>query len=156
MIQRIQTVFLALVAISMFIMAFTPLFTIANPEVDKSVTLNAMEMIRQNGETLEQTTTVYLMALGLISASLAIGSILQFKNRMNQIKLNFVNTIVMVTTLGITLYFLLDGREFIGSAQAGTFGIGFYSLMAAFIFNMIANRFIRKDEQLVRSSERFR
>jgi len=156
MIQRIQTVFLALVAVCMFTLVFTPFFTMSDPDTDKSVTLSALKLVLQTGEDSESTNTIYLAILGLVSSAVAVGSIFQYKNRLNQIKLNFLNTLLLVTILGFTLYFLLDARDFVGNAQFGSFGIGFYCLMAAFFFNMLANRFIRKDEKLVKSADRFR
>ncbi|WP_332913669.1 DUF4293 family protein [Algoriphagus boritolerans] len=44
----------------------------------------------------------------------------------------------------------------IAAEVAGSYQLGFWAILAAMVCNMLANRFIRKDEALVRSVDRIR
>jgi divalent metal cation (Fe/Co/Zn/Cd) transporter len=55
---------------------------------------------------------------------------------------------VFLTTNGI--------NTAINAQEAGTYQIGFWTILVAMVANMLANRFIRKDEALVRSVDRIR
>jgi len=55
---------------------------------------------------------------------------------------------IFLTTNGI--------NSAINASEAGTYQIGFWAILVAMVSNMLANRFIRKDEALVRSVDRIR
>jgi hypothetical protein len=51
---------------------------------------------------------------------------------------------------------VLFSNQFIKTYQDGKYGLGLWLPGVAVIFNLIANRLIRRDERLVRDSERLR
>jgi hypothetical protein len=58
-----------------------------------------------------------------------------------------------VATIGCALYF---SNQMIKTFQGGEYGLGIWLPGVAVLCNLLSNRFIRKDEKLVRDSERLR
>lgn len=164
MIQRIQTLFLLGVAV---LMGMTNAYYIwgENSEDQNTVaTLTTMKMqVIDTAGTLRDTSddtiiredgTWYIGALSILAALVAIYSILQFKNRLNQMKLGALNALFMAATLGLSYYKIYQYEGLIEGQ--GQISLGFYLPAGAMLLNIIANRFIRKDEKLVKSVDRIR
>lgn len=162
MIQRIQSVFLFLVAVVMVTILFLPLWNKLDPEVQEVVTLNAFEMVYssydESGNLTAMATeqTFWISALAILAAAIALLSIFQYKNRLRQMQLNTLNSLVMAGVLGMSYYYSTIGDKMLNPEIPGNFQIGFYIIAAALLFNSLGNRFIRKDEKLVRSADRIR
>ena len=103
---------------------------------------------------IREDATWYLGALSIVAALIAIFSILQFKNRLNQMKLGALNALVMAAMLGLSYYKIYQYEGLIEGQ--GAISLGFYLPAGAMFMNIIANRFIRKDEKLVKSVDRIR
>jgi glucan phosphoethanolaminetransferase (alkaline phosphatase superfamily) len=135
------------------------------PDQNRVVSFSAfsMEVIDTNGTLNDKTddtvvdsqSTWYIGALAILSALTALFSVFQFKNRLTQMKLGALNALFMVAVLGIS-YFHITQFEKLFPEAAGGPQLGFYLPVAAMLLNMIANRFIRKDEKLVKSVDRIR
>ena len=80
----------------------------------------------------------------------------QYNNRINQIKIGAINSIIMSVTIAIILYELFYKEVMIKNTFDVNILISFYLIFTALIFNSIANRFIKKDEILVNESNRIR
>lgn len=158
MIQRIQTVFLGLVAIAMFTMIFMPVWVKQQEDPEKTIVLDTMGMVySEGGEVKEQKNTMYIGGIALVAAMLAIGSIFSYKNRTKQIQLNLINALLLFVLAGINSYWVFyEGRNMFAPENAGHFGFGFYLPLVALVMNSLANRFIMKDEKLVKSVDRLR
>ncbi|MEN7546382.1 DUF4293 domain-containing protein [Rapidithrix thailandica] len=158
MLQRVQSIFLALVAIAMFSVVFTSIWEKTSSEGTETVVLTALQMVHSKGEEAVNTVnTFYIAALAFLSAAVAIGSIFSYKSRLTQLKLNLLNVLLMAATIGCMVYFLFEGTKYFEvKTNQGAFDIGFYLPAVGLFFNLLANRFIRKDEKLVRSSDRLR
>jgi hypothetical protein len=159
MIQRVQTIFLFLVALFMVLMLFFPLWSQVNPTQTEQMMLTAWNLTVFEIDTqmvANQTSTAYIGVLGIIAALLALYSLSQFKDRKRQMMLNMINSLVMVVTLGITVFLSINANEEIGGKDTGAYMAGFYLIVFAMVMNILANRFIRKDELLVRSVDRIR
>jgi len=64
---------------------------------------------------------------------------------------------LMAGVLGISLYIATSyGNEMLRPEMEGTYKLGFFLPAFALIFNVLSNRFIRRDEKLVRSVDRIR
>lgn len=164
MIQRIQTLFLLGVAI---LMGMTNAYYIwGEQSVDQEtvVTLTSMKLKvidtagtisdLSDDTLIREDATWYIGALTIVAALIAIFSALQFKNRLNQMKLGALNALVMASTLGVSYYKIYQYEGLIEGQ--GVISFGFYLPAGAMIVNIIANRFIRKDEKLVKSVDRIR
>lgn len=148
--------------ISMIAMTFFPLWQKADVESSRLVTMNAFqirfEQQNQNGELeLLGTQNVMLISIGaFLAAGVMLFSIFKYKNRMTQVKLNALFSLVSAITIVGAVYYSLKGNALIVPEQQGAFLMGFYLPVVAMFSNFLANRFIRKDEALVRSADRIR
>lgn len=163
MIQRIQSVFLFFVAASLVTLVFFPLWNKVDVEKSEVITLTALEMTytKMDIDTGEEQViatkqTFHIAALALVAAGIALFSIFKFNNRLMQIKLGALNSLVMAIALGISVYLIFQGEKQILPGEQGNYLFGFYMFVSAMMFNALANRFIRKDENLVRSADRLR
>ncbi|GGZ34023.1 hypothetical protein GCM10007049_29180 [Echinicola pacifica] len=159
MIQRVQTIFLLLVAIAMLLVTYFPIWTQVNIDQTEMLKLtgwNLSKVYVDSGEVSELMPTFYIGILAIIAAVVAIYSLSQFKNRTKQMFLNMINSIIMVVNLGIIVYLTYSKNLDFNPTASGAFMIGFYCIIAAMVFNIVANRFIRKDELLIKSVDRIR
>ena len=155
MIQRIQSIFLGLAAISMGVFMFLPLWEVqgANGEL---LRLTAFQLSEISESVQNHTPTFYLAILGVCSIGLSIFSMLSFNNRIKQIKLNAFNSIIVSATAAVIVYWVIKTEDVIPNAIAREPKIGFFMLILVIVFNRLATTFIRKDEKLVKDSNRLR
>jgi len=136
MIQRIQTVYLFLAfAVTGILMLFVPLWT---------TTAGKQFFFMQD--------QVYTVILGL-TTMLSIISIISFKKRQNQFVLNRLNIILNLILLGLFVYRSLNLS---GEAEVSEKGIGMFMPIVAIVLLVLANKAIKKDEDLVKSVDRLR
>lgn len=160
MIQRIQTVFLFLVGVCMILFLIFPAWVLVNPETGEIFKLYSIYMVHllPGNDMPEYIFYPYSISGGLavISIILAFVEIFKYKNRLTQMKIGMINSLLMVSALVLLVvlsYF--DQLELLPEVQ-GRYLPGLFMPAAALIFNSLANRFIRKDEKLVRSVDRIR
>ena len=106
--------------------------------------------------TTASKDTYFVAGLAIVSALIAIFSIFQYTNRLRQIQLGALNAMVVMITMFLCLYYILKSESVVSPQLQGTYLIGFYFPVVALLCNLMANRFIRRDEQLVRSADRIR
>lgn len=153
--QRIQTVFLLLAIISLLAAILFPIWV--HEAIGQTHKLFAFHY-SITGQSGEMITTQYLpycitAVLAVASITLSVIEIGKYKNRMLQMKLGALNSLFLAGT--ILSAFLLSNqltKEFGG----GQLGLGLWLPGIAVICNLLANRFIRRDEKLVRDSNRLR
>ncbi|PTX22334.1 uncharacterized protein DUF4293 [Pontibacter mucosus] len=166
MIQRIQTVFLALLAIAMICVLFLPLWSKTDPTTGEEVVLTAWNMksyfLTEQGEpgevgSVPQRGTIAIGMLAIAAIVIAVYEIFQYKSRLNQMKLGLLNTLILMATLITMLYYAyFVGGDLVLPGEKGTFEAGFFMPLLALVLNSLANRFIKRDEDLVRSVDRLR
>lgn len=153
--QRIQTVFLIVVIISMIGLVFMPIW-VYQPETENSHKLFAL----QYTEKTEGVPTILYIPyaitgmLAIAAATVAFISLRKFKNRMLQLKLGVLNSLLMLGAMVAIVIFIMDMAK--THTGAGQYGPGFWMIAIGVAANFLANRFIRRDEKLVRDSERLR
>ena len=138
MIQRIQTVYLLLTfVVTGVLMFFIPLWTLN--------TGKAFYFMQDQ---------FYTILLGL-STMLTIVSIISFKKRQNQFVMNRLNIILNLILLGLFVYrsLNLSGET---SNIVSEKGIGMFLPIVAIVLLALANKAIKKDEDLVKSVDRLR
>lgn len=152
--QRIQTVFLLVVVISMIGVILMPIW-VYQPETENSHMLFALHYTEKtNGVANTMYMPFAITAMFAVAcATVAVISIRKYNNRMLQLKLGVLNSLLMVGVIGCAFYFALDLAK---TAPNGRFGAAVYMLVAGVISNFLANRFIKRDEKLVRDSDRLR
>lgn len=137
MIQRIQTVYLLLAFVITGVLPFVfPLWTLDNGKIF---------LFMQN--------QLYVVLFGL-STTLSILSILSYKKRQNQFVINRLNIILNLILLGLFLYHSLNLSG--ETPEVSEKGIGMFLPIFAIVALVLANKAIKKDEDLVKSVDRLR
>ena len=136
MIQRIQTIYLLLTfIITGVLLFFIPLWT-SNTGKD----FYFMQ---------DQVYTVLLS----LSTMLTIISIISYKKRQNQFVMGRLNIILNLILLGLFVYRSLNLS---GETTVSEKGIGMFLPIVAIVLLVLANKAIKKDEDLVKSVDRLR
>lgn len=162
MIQRIQSVFLLLAALTMISVLFLPIWGEADLASQEVINLNAFELEyvevddAGNEAILFEGDSWWIAVLAVLTAVVSLFSIFQYKNRLRQIQLGALNSLLMAGTLGMSYYYSHKGSQMLNPENPGEYFLGFYVVIGALLFNMLSNRFIRRDEKLVRSADRIR
>jgi len=157
MLQRVQSIFLFLMAVAMGVALVNPIWEKSGVNPSDMARLTALEYSQKTGVSTAITPVWYLGLLILAVVVIAIFAIMQYRKRLRQTLLCAINSMLLTGVMGVTLYMTLyKGKDFGSSSDQGTFLFGFYSIIAALVMNTLANRAIRRDERKVRESERFR
>ena len=136
MIQRIQSIYLIIAAgISAGLIFVFPLWT----------TTSEIQFFAIN--------ELLYLSLFLGSAALALISIFIFKNRKLQFVLGRLNIILNFILLGLFVYRSLNLS---GETDVSEKGIGILLPIFSIVFLVLANKAIKKDEDLVKSVDRLR
>jgi hypothetical protein len=137
MIQRIQTIYLFLAFVITGILPFVfPLWTTTDGK-----------------EFLFMQTQLYVIIFGL-STTLTLLSIISFNKRQNQFVIGRLNIVLNLILLGLFVYrsLNLSGETPAVSEK----GIGMFLPILAIVLLVLANKAIKKDEDLVKSVDRLR
>jgi len=136
MLQRIQTIYLLLAVITAAGLIFVfPLWT--------------------NSADVEIYAQDQLVTFGMFlgSAAISLVSIFMFKNRKLQFVLGRLNIILNLFLLGVFVYWSLTLP---GEMDISEKGIGMFLPIISIVFIVLANKAIKKDEDLVKSVDRLR
>jgi hypothetical protein len=148
----------------MALVAVFPIWEKSNPQTGIKYTLNAFywqeyQQSESDSNTWDLTATkqtFYLVGFSAIVCLLALYSMFQFKKRTFQIKLGAINAFLMMAYIATATYFIYQGENKMGMDIRGVFKPGYFLPLGAMIFNSLANRYIKKDEDLVKSVDRIR
>lgn len=137
MLQRIQSIYLLIAFVVTGVLPFVfPLWTFEN-----------------GTDFYSMFSLPYTSILGL-STALSIVGIFTYKKRQNQFVMGRINMILNLILLGLFVYrsLNLSGETPAVSEK----GIGMFLPIVAIVFLAIANKAIKKDEDLVKSVDRLR
>ncbi len=137
MLQRIQTVYLILALIVTGVLPFLfPLWTLSD------------------GRSIIFVTNQFYIILFGLSTTLSLVSILFYKKRQHQFVLGRLNIILNLILLGLFVYHSLNlSGETVTVSEKG---IGMFLPIVAIVLLVLANKAIKKDEDLVKSVDRLR
>ena len=137
MIQRIQTIYLLLAfVVTGVLLFFFPLWTMSD-----------------NKEYFFMQSQVYTILLGL-STSLTLLGVVSYKKRQNQFVIGRLNIILNLILLGLFVYRSLNLS--VETPAVSEIGIGMFLPAVAIVLLVLANKAIKKDEDLVKSVDRLR
>lgn len=136
MIQRIQSIYLLVVALVSGALPFwLPLWT-----------------DQQANQVYAQNELMVQVGFGVVSL-LALIAIFMYKNRKNQFVINRLNMIFNLFLLG---FFVYRSLALSGETNVSEKGIGMLLPIVSIVFLVLANKAIKKDEDLVKSVDRLR
>ncbi|PKP48169.1 MAG: hypothetical protein CVT95_04720 [Bacteroidetes bacterium HGW-Bacteroidetes-12] len=158
MIQRIQSLFLLLVALLGILFSFTPILEIIDYE--NFFTMNAYYILIAEENTKE--IAFKNMGIGVLSGIvtlLATYIIFLYKNRGLQLKLSKLILLLLALELA-AIFFYSDAAKSILTTNEETilinYKIGIIIPILSLLFTYLAIHFIKKDDELVRSADRLR
>lgn len=158
MIQRIQTIYLLLVAI---LTGLTTFFDLALFKLEENVlfSYSIYKIVPHDGSEII-TPGNWIPQIILLSAVFILSFIIifKYKNRKLQLKLGAINYLLLATFIISTYFSIMNLTKIVdmGTDIKTIYYIGFYLPIAAVTFQFLANRAIKKDEDLVKSVERLR
>jgi len=149
MIQRIQTVYLLVVAILMVVMMSLPVGSFVAADYTATV-FNNLLLVAPDGTADYAPWAMF--AILMVSAVVTLGTIFLYKKRMLQIRLTIFNIILLLGYYGtlVTFVFMLKGEN--SFTPSWTVILPLISI----ILDWLAIRAIGKDEMLVKAYERLR
>lgn len=136
MIQRIQTFYLLIVGL---VSGILPFF------LNLWVEVGGKEVFAQD--------EVLVSLVFYVVTVLAVVSIVLYKKRQNQFVVNRLNMILNLFLLG---FFVYRSLSLSGETVVSEKGIGMLIPVFSIVFLVLANRAIKKDEDLVKSVDRLR
>ena len=136
MIQRIQTIYLLIVCL---LGGIGPLM--------------AYLWLDAQGEEFFSENEIWISIVFYATAALALLAIFLYKNRQNQFVTNRLNMILNLFLLG---FFVYRSLNLSGETLVSEKGIGMLIPVFSIVFLVLANRAIKKDEDLVKSVDRLR
>ncbi len=148
--QRIQTVFLGITIIALVISLILPVW---QGQTDGTPMVLTPFYLTQNDlyTYLPYSLTAVLVVAGI---TIALIEIRRFDNRILQMKLGVLNTALLAGCMICVAWFTMElTKKYPAGAQNG---IGMYLIFVAVLCNWLAVRFIRRDERLVKDSDRLR
>jgi uncharacterized membrane protein YiaA len=136
MIQRIQSIYLFIAfLLSGVLIFFVPLWD------------------NEAGTSVYVEEVILAFALFMVSAAISLITIFLFNNRKLQFVLGRVNIVINFLLLGVFVYWSLIVP---GEMQISEKGIGMFVPIISIVFLVLANKAIKKDEDLVKSVDRLR
>lgn len=155
MIQRIQSLFLFLAALSAAIMFVFPLASFYG---DSNFTLYVYELVFHDPEPSLQLSPYFLLPLMgvlVLIILLNVVALFAFKNRKRQMTMTKISMGLTLTLLaGYFLGYVGILEKAVGNAPEYQFAS--FMPILVFVFLFLANRGINKDEKLIKSMDRLR
>jgi hypothetical protein len=158
MIQRIQTLFLSAVVAIAVVQFFFPIADYLSEFYYFKLYVYELKSMTPDTEPLfSEYFIMPLLALHIAVGLISLISIFLFKKRIMQVRLvRFAFLLEIVFVALIFFYFTPQIEEQVGAYADYTGSVGAYLPLGSLLFLMLANRFIMRDEKLVRSADRLR
>ncbi|OAV66261.1 hypothetical protein Barb6XT_02024 [Bacteroidales bacterium Barb6XT] len=154
MLQRIQTLYLLLIAALMTAVFFLPLAVVSSGEQVYTFDVAGLHTATAAPELVYPTWGLF--ALTAIIALTAFATVFLFKTRVKQLRLCIFNAVLMVGFYGFFLFFVFHVVKGQHPDAMTRVKIALSFPLVGLILNYLAIRNIGADEALVRSLERLR
>ena len=146
MIQRIQTVYLLLAVIAESLLTIFPF-------ANSNKAIAASSLFEDAAYTIFDNPA--MLALFGVAAALFLVAVFLFKNRKLQLQISTMAMIVILIGIGFTGFLLGQDQKNIVDAVVNP-QVGIALPLIGLILALLANRAIRKDDKLVKASNRLR
>lgn len=156
MLQRIQSVFLFLVFVFALLFLIFPLGTFRMNGTVVNIVLVGSDLAAENHfSDYAQWFRMVLSVLPLLAMVFTVYIIFQYKRRLFQVKLGKVNLFIHLIML-VVCFFYLDQLRNALPQMSFYYGPSVFFPIVSLILILRANRFIIKDEKMVRAADRIR
>lgn len=152
MIQRIQTIWLLLAAITISFLLFIPMVTTTVGNVEYRVL--ATGLYQKTGEVSKQIEAYLPLLISTIAvAVMCLVNIFNFKNRTTQKRLIIANVLLII---GLSFWCSQYAKKIPGGLETANYNVGMFLPVIAILFCILAIRGINNDDKLIRSADRLR
>jgi len=157
MIQRIQTVYLLLVAVLMTLTAALPVaeYFDAVKNISYQLDMRGFVQLNPDGSFLSAVSTNPATFVFGIILVVTLMTIFKYKNRRQQFRLCTINFILILIYIILLAVVIFMGKNKLAGTEMSLKIPAVFSLVAL-IFNYLAMRGIAKDENMVKSMDRLR
>lgn len=156
MIQRIQTVYLLLAALSVFAVFFLNIAHFSDAAGSSNL-LGLYQLKKANGELGSVLASLPAIALLSLAGAVQLFSIFIYRKRKQQMQFVRFSYLFLVAAVVAIWYFVDQNYWSLNLSEPDLkYRAGFYFPFVSFAFAWLANRSIRNDEELVRSLDRLR
>jgi hypothetical protein len=158
MLQRIQTVYLAIAAISAILLFFFPLAYFYNEIVGnyRFFIYGVQSMDPDPKVAFGKFFTIPLLVIVLVSFIFTVSAIFQFKNRPLQNRLCTFNVLTNLVFIMVVFFFYINKIKSMTLTEPDYSYIGMILPLISLAMLTLASRAIKKDEALVKSADRLR
>lgn len=161
MIQRIQSVFLALIMGIVALLCGTTVLHLVYVEPESKTTEYLLNLFYfnklENGVLVESKLQIGLIIIASMVIGLSLYVLLNFKNRVKQMTFTWLNMLAIISLLTA---FAVKAVLFVPNFSSDKLMMGSILGIALFLFMVYLNirvyYLIKKDEELVRSADRIR
>ncbi len=153
MLQRIQTLLLALIPVVILLMFFFPLATFKG--VEGTFTLWMTGFCLHEGGGAPEVQTWFIPVIGILVAVLSVVVIFLYKNRIQQLRLNRIVSIAIILFVA-AIFFTVDRTVKQADLSGYAYNLGAYLCLIPPFLVYLANGRIRRDEMKVRAADRLR
>ncbi|MDO9275283.1 MAG: DUF4293 domain-containing protein [Lutibacter sp.] len=144
MIQRIQSIYLLIATV----LSGGLIFPLSLWITEQGIEFYALDSLSSDNLVLASVFVLFMA-----SALLTLITIFQFKKRQLQFVLGRLTILINFILVGILVYF---AQNLSGEIQVSEKGIGLLIPIFTIVFVVLANKAIKKDEELVKSVDRLR
>lgn len=152
--QRIQTVYLGIAIVAGILMLFLPVATLTGAEGTVTYLLTGISGPGEMDSELPWPVLLLAAVVIIVNA----GAVVLFKNRGTQMRLLKLNLLLATGLLVATMFYVDVAMAPFADQEAveESYGIGLVLPLVIMLLTFLANRAVKKDEALVRSTERLR
>jgi anaerobic C4-dicarboxylate transporter len=155
MLQRIQSLLLLLAAVALGVFLSTNTWT-GGLEGEKII-VNPYQILQMKGGLAAyQKSIFYVAVLAGLAIALSVFAVFQYKNRVRQMLFVALNSLLIGVAVAVSVYHVKYDAMKLDNAGEGNFETGLYAGFAALALNWLANRFIKRDEKMVKDADRMR
>lgn len=156
MLQRIQSVYLAIAAVLSLVLFFIS-FSVVFPESEPAnvTELSVLSFDSGHGSIVKPASYLALLALNVLTLLLSIYALFKFKNRSQQIKLTRLAVFTSLLLLGGMFLYTDIVKQKIDNAHI-SYMYGIVAPIFQAVLLVFAASAIKKDDDLVRSADRLR
>lgn len=157
MLQRIQTIFLALVVILGVLFSFSPILGFTGYETE--YVMNAYKTLAVNDEANVIAKNMGVGVMQGLVFIVALAALFLYKNRSLQMKLGKLNILLISLQIAAIVMYSDTVKMAVGpnvNDVLVSFKFGAVIPVISLILTYLAIRFIKKDDNLIRSADRLR
>jgi len=142
----------------MSLTAFLPVWHYSTESGEITLQLGNLLYSNSNTSAIIEANMMYVLGLAITASIVAFINIFKFNNRKLQLKIAMINSLlIIIYTVLVYLFVPKQAANLLGTNITGFhFQFGFFMVIPALIFNILARVFIKKDETLVKSVDRIR